>query len=62
MTYVDRVAAPVLLIAGSTTAAADRPGDGLRDALRRRGHPVEVHTYPEGHHASERRSASPTPR
>jgi dipeptidyl aminopeptidase/acylaminoacyl peptidase len=52
MTYVDRVAAPVLLIAGERDSRCPL-GQVMvyAHALRRRGHPVEVRTYPEGHHA-----------
>jgi dipeptidyl aminopeptidase/acylaminoacyl peptidase len=52
MTYAHRVAAPVLLIAGERDSRCPL-GQVMvyAHALRHRGHPVEVHTYPEGHHA-----------
>ncbi len=52
MTYVDRVTAPVLLIAGERDSRCPI-GQVMvyAHALARRGHPVEVRTYPEGHHA-----------
>jgi dipeptidyl aminopeptidase/acylaminoacyl peptidase len=52
MTYVDRVAAPVLLIAGEHDSRCPL-GQVMvyAHALRRRGAPVEVRLYPEGHHA-----------
>ena len=52
MTYVDRVAAPVLLIAGERDSRCPI-GQVMvyAHALRRRGRRVEVHLYPEGHHA-----------
>jgi dipeptidyl aminopeptidase/acylaminoacyl peptidase len=52
MTYVDRVTAPVLLIAGEHDSRCPI-GQVMvfAHALARRGHPVEVRTYPEGHHA-----------
>jgi dipeptidyl aminopeptidase/acylaminoacyl peptidase len=52
MTYVDRVTAPVLLIAGARDSRCPI-GQVMvyAHALRRRGRHVEVHLYPEGHHA-----------
>jgi dienelactone hydrolase len=53
MTYVDRVRAPVLVIAGENDPRC--PPEGIIpwvDALRVRGVPVEAHFYPEGHHAN----------
>jgi dipeptidyl aminopeptidase/acylaminoacyl peptidase len=53
MTYVDRAQAPVLVIAGEQDPRC--PIEGITpwvDALSARGIPVEVHLYPEGHHAS----------
>ncbi len=52
MTYAKHVTAPVLLIAGQNDSRCPI-GQVMvyAHALRRRGHPVEVHTYPEGHHA-----------
>ena len=60
MTYVDRVTAPVLLIAGERDSRCPI-GQVMvyAHALRRRGRTVQVHTYPEGHHAlrAEERAA-----
>jgi dipeptidyl aminopeptidase/acylaminoacyl peptidase len=53
MTYVDRAVAPVLVIAGEQDPRC--PIEGITpwiDALRSRGVPVEVHLYPQGHHAN----------
>ncbi len=53
MTYVDRAVAPVLIIAGEQDPRC--PVEGITpwvDALRSRGVPVDVHMYPEGHHAN----------
>jgi dipeptidyl aminopeptidase/acylaminoacyl peptidase len=53
MTYVDRVRAPVLVIAGEEDPRC--PPEGIApwvEALRTRGVPVETHFYPEGHHAN----------
>ena len=52
MTYADRVSAPVLLLAGEHDSRCPL-GQVMTyaHALRRRGHPVEVHLYAEGHHA-----------
>ena len=53
MTYVDRAIAPVLVIAGEQDPRC--PIEGITpwvDALRSRGVSVDVHLYPEGHHAS----------
>lgn len=52
LTYADRVTAPVLLVAGTNDSRCPI-GQVMvyAHALRRRGHTVEVHTYPEGHHA-----------
>jgi dienelactone hydrolase len=53
MTYVDRAVAPVLVIAGEQDPRC--PIEGITpwvDALRSRGVSVDVHLYPEGHHAS----------
>jgi dipeptidyl aminopeptidase/acylaminoacyl peptidase len=53
MTYVDRAVAPVLVIAGEQDPRC--PVEGITpwvDALRSRGVPVDVHMYPEGHHAN----------
>ncbi|MEI8332489.1 MAG: prolyl oligopeptidase family serine peptidase [Chloroflexota bacterium] len=52
MTYVDRVRAPMLLIAGEHDSRCPL-GQVMvyAHALRRRGALVEVHLYPEGHHA-----------
>ncbi|MEO8423112.1 MAG: prolyl oligopeptidase family serine peptidase [Actinomycetota bacterium] len=53
MTYVDRVIAPVLIIAGEEDPQC--PIEGITpwaDALRSRGVPVDVHLYPQGHHAN----------
>jgi dienelactone hydrolase len=52
MTYVDRVTAPILLIAGEhDTRCPIGQVMVFAHALRRRGAPVEVRLYPEGHHA-----------
>ena len=52
MTYVHRVAAPVLLLAGERDSRCPL-GQVMTyaHALRRRGHPVDVHLYAAGHHA-----------
>lgn len=53
MTYVDRAVAPVLIIAGEEDPRC--PIEGITpwvDALRARGVPVDVHLYPQGHHAN----------
>jgi dipeptidyl aminopeptidase/acylaminoacyl peptidase len=53
MTYVDRAVAPVLVIAGEQDPRC--PIEGITpwvDALRSRGVPVDVHLYPQGHHAN----------
>jgi dienelactone hydrolase len=53
MTYVDRAVAPVLVIAGEEDPRC--PIEGITpwvDALRSRGVPVDVHVYPQGHHAN----------
>jgi len=54
MTYVDRVRAPVLLIAGEHDSRCPL-GQVMvyAHALRRRGQPVELHLYPGGHHAND---------
>lgn len=52
MTYVDRVRAPVLIIAGEHDSRCPL-GQVMvyAHALRLRGREVELHTYPGGHHA-----------
>ncbi|HEY7667874.1 MAG TPA: alpha/beta fold hydrolase [Actinomycetota bacterium] len=53
MTYVDRVRAPVLVIAGEHDPRC--PPEGITPwihALRDRGVPIEDHFYAEGHHAN----------
>ncbi len=53
MTFVDGAKAPVLVIAGQEDPRC--PIEGVTpwvDALRARGVPVEMHLYPQGHHAS----------
>jgi dipeptidyl aminopeptidase/acylaminoacyl peptidase len=53
MTYVDRVRAPVLVIAGEQDPRC--PPEGITpwiDALVERGVPVDAHFYAEGHHAN----------
>ena len=54
MTYVDRVTAPVLLIAGEHDSRCPL-GQVMvyAHALRAREHPVEVHLYAAGHHAND---------
>jgi dienelactone hydrolase len=54
MTYVDRVQAPVLLIAGEHDSRCPL-GQVMvyAHALRARRHPVDVHLYPAGHHAND---------
>jgi dienelactone hydrolase len=54
MTYVDRVQAPVLLIAGEHDSRCPL-GQVMvfAHALRARHHPVEVHLYRAGHHAND---------
>jgi dipeptidyl aminopeptidase/acylaminoacyl peptidase len=54
MTYVDRVTAPSLVIAGEQDPRC--PLEGIMpwiDALKARGVPVDVHLYPTGHHAND---------
>jgi dipeptidyl aminopeptidase/acylaminoacyl peptidase len=53
MTYVDRVQAPVLLIAGEHDSRCPL-GQVMvyAHALRARRHPVDVHLYAAGHHAN----------
>jgi dipeptidyl aminopeptidase/acylaminoacyl peptidase len=53
MTYVERVAAPMLIIAGEHDVRC-RLGQVMvyAHALRRLGKPVELHVYPGGHHAN----------
>lgn len=53
MSYVDRVQAPALVIAGEHDPRC--PPEGIVpwvEALRARGITVEAHFYPEGHHAN----------
>jgi acetyl esterase/lipase len=52
MTYVDRVRAPVLIIAGERDSRCPL-GQAMvyAHALRSRGQSVEVHLYPQGHHS-----------
>jgi dipeptidyl aminopeptidase/acylaminoacyl peptidase len=53
MTFVDRAVAPVLIIAGEEDPRC--PIEGITpwvDALRSRNVPVDVHLYPQGHHAN----------
>lgn len=53
MTYVDRAVAPVLIVAGEEDPRC--PIEGITpwvDALRSRNVPVDVHLYPQGHHAN----------
>jgi dipeptidyl aminopeptidase/acylaminoacyl peptidase len=53
MSYVDRVQAPALVIAGENDPRC--PPEGIVpwvEALRARGITVEAHFYPEGHHAN----------
>jgi dipeptidyl aminopeptidase/acylaminoacyl peptidase len=54
MTYVDRVRAPVLLIAGEHDSRCPL-GQVMTyaHALKVRGREVEVHLYPGGHHAND---------
>jgi dipeptidyl aminopeptidase/acylaminoacyl peptidase len=54
MTYVDRVTAPVLLIAGEHDSRCPL-GQVMvfAHALRARRHPVDVHLYASGHHAND---------
>jgi dipeptidyl aminopeptidase/acylaminoacyl peptidase len=53
MTYVDRVTAPILMIAGTDDSRCPL-GQVMvyAHALRARGKAVEVHLYPGGHHAN----------
>jgi dipeptidyl aminopeptidase/acylaminoacyl peptidase len=54
MTYVDRVTAPVLVIAGEHDSRC--PMEGVKpwvDRLLERGIEVELVTYPAGHHENE---------
>jgi dipeptidyl aminopeptidase/acylaminoacyl peptidase len=53
MTYVDRVRAPALVIAGENDPRC--PPEGIVpwvEAVRARGIVVDAHFYPEGHHAN----------
>jgi dipeptidyl aminopeptidase/acylaminoacyl peptidase len=53
MTYVDRVRAPILVIA--VEADPRCPIEGVMpwvDALRARNHPIQLELYPEGHHTN----------
>ena len=54
LTYVDRVEAPVMLIAGEHDSRCPL-GQVMvyAHALRVRRHPVEVHLYAGGHHAND---------
>ncbi|MEX1262965.1 MAG: prolyl oligopeptidase family serine peptidase [Actinomycetota bacterium] len=54
MTYVDRVKAPMLIIAGEHDSRCPL-GQIMTyaHALRVRGHEVDVHLYPGGHHAND---------
>ena len=53
ITYVDRVRAPVLLIAGEYDSACPiRQVRHYADTLRRLGGRVTLHVYPAGHHAN----------
>ncbi len=54
MTYIDRVRAPVLVIAGEHDSRCPI-GQAMRwvDALRSRGGHVQVHRYGTGHHANQ---------
>jgi dipeptidyl aminopeptidase/acylaminoacyl peptidase len=54
MTYVDRVRAPMIVIAGENDSRCPLGSVMVYvHALRVRGKPVEVHTYPGGHHAND---------
>jgi dienelactone hydrolase len=54
MTYVDRVRAPMLVIAGEHDSRCPLGSVMVyAHALKVRGRPVEVHTYPGGHHAND---------
>lgn len=53
MTYVDRVRAPILVIAGERDSRC--PIEGVTpwtEAVRARGAPIDVHLYGTGHHAN----------
>jgi dienelactone hydrolase len=54
LTYVDHVRAPMLVIAGEHDSRCPI-GQVMTYVvrLRARGHPVEVHLYPEGHHTND---------
>jgi dipeptidyl aminopeptidase/acylaminoacyl peptidase len=54
MTYVDRVEAPMLMIAGEHDSRCPL-GQVMTyaHALRRRGREIAVHLYPQGHHAND---------
>jgi dipeptidyl aminopeptidase/acylaminoacyl peptidase len=54
ITYVDGVRAPMLVIAGEHDSRCPI-GQVMTYVvrLRARGHPVEVHLYPEGHHTND---------
>ncbi|MEP7060459.1 MAG: prolyl oligopeptidase family serine peptidase, partial [Actinomycetota bacterium] len=54
MTYVDRVTAPTLIIAGTHDSRCPIGQVMVHaHALKVRGKPVEVHLYPGGHHAND---------
>ena len=53
MTYVDRVRAPMLMIAGEHDSRCLGQVMVYAHALRLRGAEVEVHLYPGGHHAND---------
>jgi dipeptidyl aminopeptidase/acylaminoacyl peptidase len=54
MTYVDHVSAPMLVIAGENDSRCPLGSVMIyAHALRVRGKPVTVHTYPGGHHAND---------
>jgi dipeptidyl aminopeptidase/acylaminoacyl peptidase len=54
ITYVDRVTAPLLVIAGDHDSRCPI-GQVMTYVVRlqARGHPVEVHRYPAGHHTND---------
>ena len=62
ITYVDRVRAPVLLLAGEHDSACPiRQVRHYARRLGRRGGDVELYVYPAGHHATRWPSSSAWP-
>jgi dipeptidyl aminopeptidase/acylaminoacyl peptidase len=54
ITYVDRIRAPILMIAGENDSRCPiRQVRTFAEAVRERGGVAETHVYATGHHASE---------